>query len=59
MVFKNKKKDNGVSVKEYVSNILKNIEEGVSDAKFELTTDNGKTLHHKAINKIKFNVKRK
>jgi len=59
MVYKNLKKHDGIKVKNYVSAILKNIEDGVNNAKFELTTDDGKTLNHKSINKVKFNVKRK
>lgn len=58
MTIKNKKKDDGTTVKNFVSNILKNMKEGINNASFELTTDNGKTLHHKSINKIKFSVKR-
>ncbi len=59
MKVKNKEKDNGVSVKDFVSDTLKNIEKGINEAQFELTTDDGKTLHHKAINKVKFKVGRK
>lgn len=59
MTIKNKKKDNGIIVKDFISKILKNMKVGINNATFELTVlEDGKTLHHESINKIKFSVKR-
>ncbi len=59
MIVKNKKKDNGMEIKDFVSNFLKNIKQSIDNVEFELTSDDGQKLNHKSINKVSFKVKRK
>jgi len=55
----NTKNHDGIEIKKFIKNVLKDLLASVNEVEFELTTDDGKTLHHKAINKIKFSVRRK
>ena len=59
MKIQNKKKDDGVRIKDFMMEALINIKKGINNVEFELTTDNGETLSHKSINKVIFQVKRK
>ena len=51
--------DEGINIKDYITNLLTSIDEAITNCRFELTTDDGKHIKFGSPNKISFNVKRK
>lgn len=55
----NTKENNGIELNKFINNVLLNLNIKVKEVEFELTSNDGKILNDKAVNKIKFKVKRK